>query len=285
MGWAPKLDPMGNTDIATGVAADPFATSIRRHVIEQSMRAKVGHIGSALSIADIIAALYDRVMDIESPEAADRDRLVLSKGHAVLAVYAALHLKGWMSAEQLNTFCGDRSSLGVHPEHQLRGIDFSSGSLGQGMSVGAGAALAARLQKSARRVFVVLSDAECDEGSVWEAMAFAAHHKLSNLVAILDLNGQQAFGFTKDVIAMENMAERWTAFGWHAVEIDGHDPAAMAAAIADHRTSGIAKPLGLIARTVFGCGVDYMENTIKWHYSPMDESHFASAMAQIGGAR
>ena len=150
------------------------------------MRAHVGHIGSSLAIAEIVALLYSRLLAGQDPTAADRDRVILSKGHAALALYAGLHLAGHLSAAELDTYCADDSLLGVHPEHQLKGIDFSTGSLGHGLSIAAGAALAGRIQGSKRRAFAILSDAECDEGSIWEAAMFAAHHRLSRLVAIID---------------------------------------------------------------------------------------------------
>ena len=202
-------------------------TNIRRLVLEQSRRAHVGHIGSALSVADVIGLLYGEVLRISAPENPERDRFILSNGHAALSLYAALFLKGWLSKAELDTFCGDGSALGVHPEHSLRGVDFATGSLGQGLPMGAGAALAARLQESARRVFVMVSDAECNEGSLWEAVMFAAHHKLSNLIAIVDLNGQQALGYTRDILSLEPMAARWRGFGWDVHEVDGHDVAAL----------------------------------------------------------
>ena len=196
---------------------------IRRIVLEQSRRANVGHIGSALSVADIIAALYANVLKVQSADDNDRDRFILSKGHAALALYAALYLKGLLDDVRLNEYCENGTILGTHPEHGVKGIDFSTGSLGQGLSMAAGAALAARLQKSHRRVFVLLSDAECNEGSSWESVMFAAHHKLSNLIALVDLNGQQAFGYTKDVLDLSPMAEHWKTFGWETYETDGHD--------------------------------------------------------------
>ncbi len=254
--------------------------AIARIILEQSRRAHVGHIGSALSIADIIAALYGEVLHIPSPEDPERDRLVLAKGHAVLAVYAALHLKGWLSAEQLNSFCADGSQLGVHPERELRGIDFSTGSLGQGLSVATGAALAARLEASQRRVFVVLSDAECNEGSLWEAVMFAAHHQLANLIAIIDLNGQQALDYTANVLDLSPMAARWQAFGWEAQEVDGHDPAALAATLNRCNTEA-GPPHVLIAKTTFGKGVSYMENQIKWHYWPMSDAEYEQAITEL----
>lgn len=254
---------------------------IRQIILEQSKRAHVGHIGSALSIADLIATLYANVLQIADPEAPDRDRFILSKGHAVLAVYAALYLKGWISEARLNTYCADGSWLGVHPEHALRGIDFSTGSLGQGLSMAVGAALAARLQQSGRRVFALLSDAECNEGSVWEAAMFAAHHQLAHLVVLLDLNGQQALGYTEQVLNMTPMTDRWRSFGWDVHEVDGHDETAIAQTIRNLDTTTGA-PHILIARTVFGKGVSYMENQIQWHYMPMSEAEYQQALQEIG---
>lgn len=252
---------------------------IRLIILEQSKRAHVGHIGSALSVADIIAALYGRVLRLSTPDDPDRDRFILSKGHAALALYAALALRGIIPNEQLNTFCADGSLLGVHPEHDLPGVDFCSGSLGQGLSIGAGAALAARLQHSRRRVFVLLSDAECNEGAIWEAAMFAAHHRLGNLTAIIDLNGQQALGYTKEVCNIPNMAERWRAFGWDADEIDGHDVDALAEKMAH---PGGDHPQMLVARTTFGKGVSFMQNQIKWHYLPMTPDEYQQALAEVG---
>jgi transketolase len=257
-----------------------FAREIRRIVLQQSKRAHVGHIGSALSIADIVAALFCGVIKVSDPDDPERDRFVLSKGHAALALYAALHLRGVLTEEQLDTYCADRSELGVHPEHTLRGVDFSTGSLGHGLSMGAGAAYAARLQGSRRRVFVLVSDAECNEGSLWEAVMFAAHHRLSNLVAIVDLNAQQALGQTADVLDLSPMAERWRAFGWDVHEVDGHDLTRMAQTI-DGADTGDGAPHVVIAKTVFGKGVSYMERQLKWHYWPMSDQEFQQALADI----
>jgi transketolase len=240
----------------------------------------VGHIGSALSIADIIAALYMNVLRIPDPDDPNRDRFVLSKGHAALAVYAALHVKGWLTQETLNSYCADGSLLGVHPEHALRGVDFSTGSLGHGLSMGAGAALGARLQGSARRVFILVSDAECNEGSLWEAVMFAAHHRLSNLIAIIDLNGQQALGHTDQVLSLTPMGKRWRAFDWDVHEVNGHNVEAMTKTIAGLDTTS-GPPHVLIARTVFGKGVSYMERQIKWHYWPMSDAEYRQALDEI----
>ena len=257
------------------------AQRIRRIILEQSKRAAVGHIGSALSITDIIAVLYERVLRIESADDPSRDRFILSKGHAALALYAALYLKGWMSDASLDTYCADNSLLGVHPERALRGVDFSTGSLGHGLAMGAGAALAARLQGSRRRVFVLVSDAECNEGALWESVMFAAHHRLSNLITIIDLNGQQALGYTDEVLSLTPMAARWRAFGWDVHEVDGHDAREIAETIEglDVESGG---PHVLIARTVFGKGVSYMESQIKWHYWPMSDAEYEQALEETG---
>jgi transketolase len=257
------------------------ADQIRRTVLEQSRRANVGHIGSCLSIADIMAALYGGVLDPVSPGDPDRDRFVLSKGHAALSLYAALHAGGLMSDEDLATFCEDGSWVGGHPEHALPGVEFSTGSLGHGLSMATGAALAARLAGSTWRVFVLLSDAECNEGSTWEAAMFAAQHQLSRLVAIIDANGQQALGYTREVLDLEPLPERWRSFGWDVHEVDGHDPELIAATIAGLELER-GRPHMLVARTTFGKGVDFMQSQIEWHYRPMSEEQFDDAMAQVG---
>lgn len=257
-----------------------LAQQIRKVILQQSKRARVGHIGSALSIADIVACLFGNCLRVTRPDDPERDRFVLSKGHAALALYAALFLKDWISQDTLDSFNGDGSLLGVHPESALPGIDFSTGSLGHGLSVGAGAALAARLQNSPRNVFVLLSDAECNEGSTWEAVMFAAHHRLSNLTAVIDLNGQQALGYTKDVLDLAGMRERWQSFGWDAREVDGHNVEALREAFG-RPVSGSNAPRVVVARTTFGKGVSFMEGQLKWHYLPMSDDEYQQAMREI----
>ncbi len=254
--------------------------SLRQLILKQSHRAHVGHIGSALSIVDILAALFSSILRLAPTHEQDRDRFILSKGHAALALYATLFLRGSMTQKQLDSFCQDGSLLGVHPEHTLRGIDFSTGSLGQGLSMGTGAALAARLQNSSRKIFVLVSDAECNEGSMWEAATFAAHHKLSNLVVIVDCNGQQAFGYTRDVLDMSPMKARWQSFGWNAIELDGHNTAQLTKVISQLDATA-ARPYVIIAQTVFGKGVSFMENKIKWHYWPLSEEEYQQAMQDV----
>lgn len=259
-----------------------LADGIRRIVIEQSKRANVGHIGSALSIADILAALYGGVLVLPAARP-QRDRLVLSKGHASLALYAALELTGRLPSGTTGAYCTDGTLLGVHPERDLDGVDFCTGSLGHGLPIAAGAALAARLEASSRRVFVVMSDAELNEGSVWEAAMFAAHHGLCNLVVILDLNGQQAMGYTKDVLDLGAPARRWDAFGWDAHELDGHDVPALQSTIGDLDFVAGA-PHVVIAHTTFGKGVSFMRNVIDWHYLPMTDEQYGQALSELQGA-
>ena len=209
---------------------------------------------------------------------------MLSKGHASLALYAALHETGVIDSAELASFCVDGSRLGTHPDHVLPGVDFSTGSLGHGLSLATGSALAARLSGSERRTFVLMSDAECNEGSVWEAVMFAAHHRLANLVVVVDVNGQQALGYTRDVIDLAPLDERWRAFGWDAHVVDGHDHAALRGVI-DGLGSGDDRPHVLLAQTVFGHGVSYMEREIRWHYLPMDDDQYATRAVRAGRAR
>lgn len=257
-----------------------FALNMRRIILERSYQANVGHIGSALSVADIIAALYNHSLIISTPDDPDRERFILSKGHAALALYAALYLKGWIKEEELNSFSSDGTRLGVHPEHKVNGIDFCAGSLGQGITYGVGSAFAARLKDSSRRSFVLISDAECNEGSVWEAAMFAAHHQLSNLIVIVDLNGQQAFGYTNQVINMDPMSARWASFGWQVHEIDGNNVDEIENTIIEMDMFA-GPPHVIIAHTIFGKGVSFMEKQIKWHYLPMSLDEFKSAMEDI----
>jgi len=265
---------------------------MRQIILEQSKRANVGHIGSCLCVVEILCALYDKVLRATSPTDPDRDRFVLSKGHAGLALYAALALKGWLTESDLNSFCGEKSQFGVHPESAAPGVDFSTGSLGHGLSIAAGAALAARLQHSGRRVFCLISDAECNEGSVWEAAMFSAHQRLGNLTAILDMNGQQAFGLTRDVIAIPNLRERWEAFGWQVETVDGHSLGELNQAL-ERGTAPHGAPRMILARTIFGKGISFMEkglpfanwrlpqHPINWHYLPMNDQEYSLALSEL----
>ena len=278
---------MGETSEAKKIVGP---NEMRRIILIQSRRANVGHIGSCLCVVEILSALYSSVLKISDPKHPERDRFILSKGHAGLALYAALVLKGWLSEEQLNTFCGDNTFLGVHPVTAIPGVDFSTGSLGQGICIAVGSALAARLQGSKRRVFCLISDGECNEGSVWEAAMLAAQHRLSNLHVIVDCNGQQALNLTRDVLDQSNLAERWRNFGWWSAEVDGHSVSDLVNTL---NTSSGEHPKLIVARTVFGKGVSYMEQgiplsqthlpvqSINWHYLPMSEHEYRVAMDQL----
>lgn len=254
-----------------------FAAQLRRIILERSYHAHVGHIGSALSVVEIIAALYADVLNIPHPADPNRDRFLLSKGHAALALYAAFSLKGWLSPETLASYCADGTLLGVHPERGLPGADFGAGSLGMGLSYGVGAALAAKMQNSQRRVYVLVSDAECNEGVTWEAAMLATQHQLSNLCVLVDLNGQQALGPTRNILDSHKLCERWSAFGWDAHDVDGHSLATLTPALA--QTSD--RPRALIAHTTFGRGVSFMQGQVKWHYWPMSAEEYQTALTEI----
>lgn len=263
---------------------------MRRMILRQSHRAGVGHIGSCLCVVEILAALYGHILRGE-PNDPDRDRFILSKGHAALALYAVLAMKGLLTEAELDTFCGENSHLGVHPEATVRGIDFSTGSLGHGLGIAAGAALAARLQQSRRRVYCLMSDAECNEGSVWESALFAAHHRLHNLRAIVDWNGQQALGLTRDILDDSTLPQRWADFGWRVSEVDGHSVPELVRALSEESES--TAPHVVLARTVFGRGVSFMEQgvagretglpvqPVNWHYLPMSEDEYRIALAEL----
>ena len=258
-----------------------LAARIRRDIIEQSHRANVGHIGSALSVADLLAALFCGWLRLDGD---DRDRFTLSKGHAGLALYAALEASGRLAAGSIDTYCADDTLLGEHPVVDLAGIDFSTGSLGQGLSMATGAALAAKMRGSARRSVVVISDAELNEGCVWEAVMFAGHHRLDNLVVLVDRNGQQALGFTEDVLDLGAVETKFRGFGWRAEVVDGHDHEALAAALArSQETEG--RPHVLVADTTFGKGVDFMASRIEWHYLPLSAEQYENALSQLEAAR
>lgn len=275
--WRGRLDWLPWPRMETGERRR-LADAIRRTIVEQSHRANVGHIGSALSIADLVAAVIGGPACLD--RGGDRDRVVLSKGHAALALYAALHLRGRLDDGMIDTYCADGTLLGVHPEHGLGGVDFCTGSLGQGLSLAAGAALAAKRQDSGRRVYAILSDAELNEGSTWEAVMFAAQHRLDNLVLLVDHNGQQALGYARDVLDLGSVEDKLSEFGWAVRPVPGHDQDALGAAL-DAAPTG--QPQAIVARTTFGYGVSFMESQIEWHYLPLDDEAYAAALADLDG--
>jgi len=257
----------------------------KKLIIEQSKKAQVGHIGSALSIIDILVVLYEKILEIPDTNSNDRDRFILSKGHAALALYVTIYFKGFIAKEELDSYCQDNSMLGVHPEHFIRGIDFSTGSLAQGVTFATGAALAAKIQESPRLIYCLLSDAELNEGSFWESILFASHHRLSNLIFILDNNGQQALGYTKDIVNIDNIAKKIEDFGFNTYTVDGHSTIELEDCFNDikfiSKIDKPAKPHFIVANTICGKDVSYMENTIEWHYKSMNDEQYIQALNEL----
>ena len=245
-----------------------LARRIRLHALRMTSRGGSSHIGSVLSMADIIAVLYGRVLRVDpaDPRWPDRDRFILSKGHAGAGVYAALAERGFFPIERLEEHYQDGSDLSGHVSHRnMPGVELSTGSLGHGLSVGCGMALAARLDRREHRVVVLLSDGECDEGSNWEAILFAAHHRLDNLLAIVDYNKIQSLAPVAETLALEPFAEKWRAFGWRVLEVDGHDHEQLLSAL-ERSPEPEARPTCVLAHTVKGKGVSFMEHSVLWHY-------------------
>lgn len=264
-------------------ALGAMATRLRRDVVDMVWAAGSGHLGGSLSAAEIVAALFFSELNVDParPGWEGRDRFVLSKGHAAPVVYAALAAKGFFPAEELKTLRQLGSRLQGHPDMtKLPGIDMTSGSLGQGLSAGIGMALAARIRKLDYRVYVLLGDGELQEGQVWEAAMSAAKFGIDNLVAICDLNGVQLDGHVKDIMPIEPIKEKWTAFGWETIEIDGHDVAQILSAFERAREIK-GRPTVILARTVKGKGVSFMENDHRWHGQPMNREQYERAVAEL----
>lgn len=259
-----------------------FSKEIRRLSLEMVAKAQASHIGGALSMADLLAVLYSGILNIRPEDSlwAQRDRFILSKGHSCTALYSTLALKGFFSIEELKTYAQNGSRLMSHISHKVPGVEFSTGSLGHGLPFGCGKALAAKRRSLGWRTFVVLSDGELDEGSNWEAILFAPQHRLDNLVVIVDYNKIQSFGSVAEVLDLDPLAEKFRAFRWGVREIDGHNHSAIYEALKDIPFEK-GKPSCLIAHTIKGKGVDFMENTLKWHYSSPKPEQLQSAMKQL----
>ncbi|MBI3417549.1 MAG: transketolase [Verrucomicrobia bacterium] len=262
-----------------------MATAIRAHAARMVSRANSSHIGGAFSMADLLAVLYTDILKLRPTEPAwpERDRFILSKGHCCSAVYAALALRGFFPEKELESFGQDGSRLMAHISHKVPGVEFSTGSLGHGLPFGCGKALAAKRTQQAWRVFVMLSDGELDEGSNWEAILFAPHHRLDNLVAIVDYNQIQSLGSVADVLELAPLADKFRAFRWAVREVDGHDHHAIRAALSALPWEP-GKPSCLIARTVKGKGVGFMENQLLWHYKAPDAAQLQQVLAELGCA-
>ena len=263
----------------------PLATRIRHHVLEMTHRAKSSHVGSCFSIADLLAVLYEKILHVDPahPDDADRDRLIVSKGHAAAAVYAVLAERGFFPMPWLKTFYSHGSHLSGHVSYGVPGIEASTGSLGHGLSIGCGMALAGKTDEKAYKTYVLLSDGECDEGSTWEAALFAPHHHLENLTAIVDYNKLQSIGRVNEVLDLEPFNDKWRSFGWAVREIDGHDYSQI-----EESLSAVpfetGKPSCIIAHTIKGKGVSFMENQLAWHYLAVDDEELRKAQAELGAA-
>jgi transketolase len=261
---------------------DLLARRIRADSLAMVHRARASHIGSALSIADIVAVLYGGILRVDPSDrhAPDRDRFVLSKGHACVAVYAALAARGFFAADKLLTYGQDHSVLMNHVSHKVPGVEFSTGSLGHGLPFGVGKAMAARQLGRGWRTVVLLSDGELGEGSNWEAFMSAAHHGLDNLIAIVDYNRLQSLTTVERTLRVEPLTDKLAAFGWSVRDVDGHDHAALTDALGNVPWVP-GRPSVLIAHTTKGKGVSFMEDRVEWHYRSPDDAQFAQALAEV----
>lgn len=265
--------------------ADLQATAlrVRREIVEMIGEAKSGHPGGSLSAVEVLTTLFFDVMrhDPKNPGWVDRDRFILSKGHAAPVLYSILAEAGYTPKDQLNTLRKLGSIYQGHPDKRyIPALEGSTGSLGVGLSLGLGMALAAKLNKSDYRTYVLLGDGEIQEGQIWEAAMFGAFHKVDNIVAIVDYNRIQLDGFVKDIMEVEPLAEKWRAFGWHTLEIDGHDVPKLQAAFAEAAATK-GKPTALVAHTIKGKGVSFMENNPKFHGSAPTPAEVAAALQEL----
>jgi transketolase len=260
-----------------------LAQKIRLHTLRMTCLGKSAHIGSNFSMADLLAVLYGKILNVDprNPSWSGRDRFILSKGHACAGLYAVLAERGFFSVSKLDTFYQNGSDLCGHVSHLgVSGVEISSGSLGHGLPIGVGMAYAAKLEGKTHKVFVVLSDGECDEGSNWEAILFAPHHKLDNLVVIIDYNKIQSLALVAETLGLEPFVDKWKSFGWGVIEVDGHN----------HKQieEGCLKlpyeknqPTCIIAHTIKGKGVSFMENSVLWHYRTAQGEEFEAAKKEL----
>jgi len=263
-----------------------LARRIRIDAVRMTSSGNSSHIGSVLSIADILAVLYGHVLHVDprNPKCLDRDRFILSKGHAGAGVYAALAESGFFPLERLATHYQNGSTLSGHVSHKnVPGVEVSTGSLGHGLGIGVGMSYAGRLAERAHRIFVQMSDGECDEGSNWEAIQFAGHHGLSNLIAIVDYNKIQSLASVEATLRLEPFADKWRAFNWSVREVDGHDVDALLECF-DALPFTAERPNCVIAHTTKGKGVSFMENTVLWHYRSPQGDELAAALRELGEA-
>ena len=263
------------------IKTQELARKVRIHAVKMVNKGGSSHIGSVLSIVDILAVLYGRVMQYRSnePKWVNRDRFILSKGHAGAGVYAVLAECGFFNIAELDKHYQDGSIFSGHVSHKgVPGVELSTGSLGHGLPVASGMALAAKIDKKSHKIFVVMSDGELDEGSNWEAFMFAAHHGLNNLTAVIDRNKLQSMKTTEETLSLEPLRDKLIAFGWNVIEVDGHNHDELFSAI----DSDTKKPKVIIANTIKGKGVSFMENEIAWHYRTPSGELFDQAMKELG---
>ena len=267
-----------------GTTSD-LAKAIRIASLNMVFKAKSSHIGSCLSIADILAVLYGQVLvfNAKKPHWNKRDRFILSKGHAASILFAVLGKVGFFKIEELGTYCADGSLLAGHVNHYVSGVEFSTGSLGHGLSVGCGIALSAKRDKKSFKTFVLLSDGEMDAGSTWETILFTPQHKLDNLTAIIDYNKLQGLGNVSEVIDLEPLSDKWKSCGWAVREVDGHDHRELLDTFSSVPFEK-DKPNVVIAHTTKGKGVSFMEDRLEWHYKSPNSDQLKVALDELNNS-
>ena len=259
--------------------ATDLALQARQEILKMTSKAKASHVGSALSVIDILSVIYSGVANIgpSNMNKSDRDVVILSKGHAASAIYSILALKGFFSIQWLEQYCGDGAPLGGHVTSKgVPGVELSTGSLGHGLPYGLGIALSRKRSSVPGRVFVVMSDGECDEGTTWESALLANHHELDNLTVVVDRNGIQSLKETELTLRLEPFAQKWKSFGWDVHEIDGHDYQELTRSLIEQ-----SKPTVVIAKTIKGKGVSFMEHSVLWHYRPPNDEELSRALTEV----
>lgn len=261
----------------------PRPDQIRKRILEMSFAGQSVHVPSAFSVVELVRVLHDKHLRYpdNNPDSVDRDFLVLSKGHGVMALYPILESRGWISSSDIDNYFQDGSHLPGLSEASVPGCEVNSGSLGQGLSVAVGFAWSAKLMQSNQKAFCIVGDGEVNEGSIWEALMFAGSHQLSNLVVIVDNNGYQAMGKTSEVLSIRDLSSALGAFGFDVQSVDGHSEKSIDSAIKSHSKSESFQPLALIANTIKGKGVSFIENNNDWHYTRLDEYTFALALSEL----
>ena len=259
------------------------AKKLRQNILKMAYAGSTVHIGCAFSIVEILAVLYRSHLNLVNSDPDDplRDYLVLSKGHGVMAQYACMHELGWLTDEDIQNYFHDGTVLKGLSDTHVKGLEVSSGSLGHGLSVGVGLALAAKRKQTNQRCFAIVGDGEINEGAIWEALLFATHFELANLLVIVDENGYQAMGTTEEVMRLGNIADKFRAFGFETREVDGHDELALDQIIHELMNLISTAPRAIVAHTVKGKGISFMENDNRWHYTRLTDETYKSAIAEL----